>query len=125
MVNFSDLSKMAGKFDVSGLVKNVKTMVNPGHAADVAAAATPLSGDALSQKIAEITASVQALTAAHTKQAEQITELNKALEQLRVQAASAAIPTPAQPSTAEAATLAASAETDKPDASQNPTEEGK
>lgn len=117
MVNFSDLSKMAGKLDVSGLVKNVKEMVSPGQAADAAAATTPISGDALSQKIAEITVSVQGLTVAHAKQAEQITELNKALEQLSTQAASATA-APATPNTAEVATPAASPETDKPE--ENP-----
>ena len=104
MVNFSDLSKMAGKLDVSSLVKNVKEMINPGQTAN-AAPATPLSGDALSQKIAKITASVQALTAAHAKQVEQMAELNKALEQLSAQAASAvASALAAQPSAVEAAT---------------------
>lgn len=113
MVNFSDLSKMAGKLDVSGLVKNVKEMVNPGHAADAAAALTPVSGDALNQKIAEITASIQALTAAHAKQAEQMIELNKALEALTAQAASAAAASPVKPSTTESVTPAADT-TNKP-----------
>ena len=107
MVNFSDLSKMAGKLDVSGLVKNVKEMVSPGQAAAAAAATTPITGDALSQKIAEIKTNIQALTAAHAKQAEQIAELNKALEQLSVQAASAAAAAPAASNTAEAAAPAA------------------
>lgn len=84
MVNFSDLSKMTEKH-VAGFVKNVKSMVNPDHAA----AASPQShiqgsenGEALGQKIGEIKSLMQALETTNEEQGKKISALNKALDSL-------------------------------------------
>ena len=84
MVNFSDLSKMTEKH-VSGFVKNVKSMVNPEHAA-AESAKSPIqgieSGDALGQKIGEIKALMQALENGHAEHEKKMNVLNKALNSL-------------------------------------------
>ena len=148
MVKFTDFSKFKDKLDVSSMVKNVKSMVNPDHAAlGSAAANAPTAGDPLSQKMAEITTAVQSIATANAQQADAVKNINQAITALNKeiaalkktsvpvtsQAASMATPAPtpaadAQETPAASTTQAATPEpsaTDKTDASQDKTDENK
>lgn len=110
MVNFSDLSKMAEKLDVSGLVKNVKSMVNPDQAATASGVAGSVDADALSQKMVEITAALQTLDKA-------IPVLCKEIENLKK---SVPVPQVVSKPEAPATEAPASSETDKPEEGPKP-----
>ncbi len=120
MVNFSDLSKMAGKLDVAGLVKNVKSMVNPDQAAMVAAT-TEAAGDPLSQKMVEVNAALQSLVSATAQQAEAVSKMSKALAGLSHEIEALKKPD------AQAASPAVSAAgaTEKPEVGKDKTDENK
>ena len=120
MVKFTDFSKFKDKLDVSSMVKNVKSMVNPDHAAlGSAAANAPTAGDPLSQKMAEITTAVQSIATANAQQADAVKNINQAITALNKEIA--ALKKTSVPVTSQAASMATPAPTPSPTVSSIPT----
>ena len=101
----SDISK---KFDFSGLLDNVKTMINP-----TANTPNPSLDDAIGIKLAEISALAQQLGNAHAEQTRELGKLNKLLNGLYKDIETLRNP-PAEEKTPEATTAASdTAESEK------------
>jgi len=71
------MSDVTNKFDVSGIINSIKSMINPeGNTPK------PNPDDAIGMKIAELSLTVQQLATAHVEQAKELNKANKLLNDL-------------------------------------------
>ena len=71
------MSDAINKFDVTGIINNIKSMINPeGNTPK------PSPDDAIGIKIAELSLAVQELATAHVEQAKEFNKINKLLNEL-------------------------------------------
>lgn len=71
MTKIPDISKITGKFDIQGIVKNVKSMISPGVEIPETA-----KGDPIMYKLSEITKELKILAELHVKQADELAKLD-------------------------------------------------
>jgi hypothetical protein len=77
MANIPDMSKLKGKFDLQGIMKNVKSIINPNSIIPESAQGNPVAF-----KLAEVIEAVKVLADAYGKQADIIARLNTLVGEL-------------------------------------------
>ena len=77
MANIPDISKLKGKFDLKGLMQNVKSIINPNTNLPESAQGNPLAF-----KVAAVVEAVKGLADAYSKQADLIANLNNLVGEL-------------------------------------------
>lgn len=71
MTKIPDISKITGKFDIQGIVKNVKSMISPGVEIPETA-----KGDPIMYKLSEVTKGLKILAELQVKQADELAKLD-------------------------------------------------
>lgn len=78
--NMADISKLTGKFDLKGIVTNVKSILNPNTKLP-----SGIESDPLGQRVFDIIRSLEALKSNFEKMAEELTNLDSAIGSLSQQ----------------------------------------